>query len=357
MSNNTRLNRETIRILIIKPSSLGDIFHTFPAVGLLLEKYPEAKIDWLVAPGFAEALEFCPNLNQKIIFPRRKLGKLSTFLPAFFRLRKALKQNKYDLVVDFQGLFRSAFFGSMARTNRYVGFAVPREKAAAIFYKEKAPIPKNCIHAVDRYLALAAFATGKNYVPSDYKPLAIVNEAEKRASALLDECGIKSDTPFIGVLHDARWESKCWPEQFFIDTLKELFKHRSDLKAVVLGAPSCMESANTIASAFESTGQVFNLAGKTSIIELAEVLRKSRGIIANDSGPMHIAVAVGVPVFGLFGPTNPERTGPHGNNHLILRPDLPCLNCLKRICPNGIPSKCHGGIDPVKAAAEILNRI
>ena len=300
---------------------------------------------------------FVQTLVEKIIFPRRELGKFSSFLPAFLKLRKDLKQKKYDLAVDFQGLFRSAFFGSMAQTNRYVGFAAPREKTAAIFYKEKAQIPTDCIHAVDRYLALAAFATGKDNVPAQHKPLAISNKAEKQATAMLEEYGIQSNTPFIGVLHDARWESKCWPEQFFIDTLKELFRQRPELKAVVLGAPSSINSANTITSAFENTGHVFNLAGKTSITELAEVLRKSRGIIANDSGPMHIAAAVGVPVFGLFGPTNPERTGPYGNNHLILKPNLSCLNCLKRVCPKGNPPLCHGKIDPVKAATEISNKI
>ena len=103
------------RILIVKPSSLGDIFHVFPAVARLGELFPQAKFDWLIHPSFAEALDFAPvPVDRKIIFRRRELGKLTTMLPEFIELAKELRQEPYDYVFDFQGLFRSSFFAGIS---------------------------------------------------------------------------------------------------------------------------------------------------------------------------------------------------------------------------------------------------
>ena len=111
------------RILIIKPSSLGDIFHAFPAVARLHELFPNAEFDWLVHPAFADALDYSPvPVKRKIIFRRRELGKISTMLPAMVELIRELRENTYDYIFDFQGLFRSAFFARMAK-GRVVGFS------------------------------------------------------------------------------------------------------------------------------------------------------------------------------------------------------------------------------------------
>ena len=121
------------RILIVKPSSLGDIFHVFPAVARLHELCPDAKFDWLIHPAFMEALDFAPvPVDRKIIFRRRELGKLTTAVPAFVELVQELRQYPYDYVFDFQGLFRSALFSRIAR-GKVVGFARPRESVARWF--------------------------------------------------------------------------------------------------------------------------------------------------------------------------------------------------------------------------------
>lgn len=358
--NGSELNRESVRILIIKPSSLGDIFHALPAVGLLLKDHPDAEIDWLINPAFADALKYCPNLHSAIPFPRRELGRISSFIPAFFRLYRQIRAREYDLIIDLQGLFRSAIFGWFARSFRFAGFAVPREKLAKIFYNDVCMVPEKFIHAVDRNCFLASHVMETHYTPHELPPLQIDKDAAKQAESILQDIGIQRGDAFIGVMHDARWESKCWPEDFFVDTLKALLRAMPELKAVILGAPSSFDSAERIASAFDDSTLVVNLAGKTDIPVLAELLRYSSGVLCNDSGPMHIAAAVGTPVFGLFGPTDPERTGPYGTMHLKFQPDISCIKCLKRSCPEceeGELPLCHRSIDPIETAFAIANKL
>jgi ADP-heptose:LPS heptosyltransferase len=142
------------RILVIKPSSFGDIVHLFPALGLLKRQYPDALLDFVVNPEFVSLLEFSPfPVDRTIIFERRKLGKLSTFFPALSDLLSELRREKYDLIIDFQGLFRSGLCTFFSRGKVRAGFAAPREKAAAIFYNRKIAVPLS--HAVKRNVLLA----------------------------------------------------------------------------------------------------------------------------------------------------------------------------------------------------------
>ena len=141
------------RILIVKTSSFGDIVHLFPALSLLRKVLPESEADFLVNPEFAPLLEFSPfPIAEKIIFERKNFGSLRSFLPEVMRLKKELQRNKYDYVIDFQGLFRSGVFTGWANGGVKAGFAVPRERLAAIFYNRKIEVPK--LHAVERNIYL-----------------------------------------------------------------------------------------------------------------------------------------------------------------------------------------------------------
>jgi lipopolysaccharide heptosyltransferase I len=339
-------------ILIVKPSSLGDIFHTFSALALLKKAYPEAEFDWLVNPVFADALKFSPVKIRRVIpFERKKLASLKSFFSAFFGLLKKLRSEKYDLVVDFQGLLRSSIFAFLSSHRKLVGFSAPKESIAKILYGKKITVPPEKVHAVDRNLALVEILTGQTCL-SQMPDMAEVPEISEAAKQKLQSAGISESDELIGAIPGARWESKCWPPEFFAKVINKILEKSSECKFILIGSPDDAKIADKIME-LTSNNNVISLVGKTSIAEMIEVIRRCKCILSNDSGPIHIAAALKKKVYGMFGPTDPDKTGPYGDIHQIFSRDLPCLKCLKRICPLGT-NECHDlNIDEI--ADKLLN--
>jgi lipopolysaccharide heptosyltransferase I len=337
--NTEKSKNKSEKILIVKPSSLGDIFHTFPAVSLLAEAWPDCEFHWLVSPQFAPVIEYSPAVSKSIIFPRKQLGSIKSFFPAFFKLKHDLRQAAYSKVIDFQGLLRSAFFAKMARSDQYIGFASPREPLAKIFYNQRISIPDNLTHAVDRNLSMAEQICGLNKTFQQLPYLPSLSEFAENTEKSLNDAGCKASDQFIGIALGARWESKCWPDNFFIDLIKKLTEKLPNHKIILLGDNNSLTSAENITAVINNP-KVISLVGKTSITELIEVIQRCEILFCNDSGPMHIAAAAGKPVFAFFGPTSPEKTGPYGSKHHIFQRKIDCIGCLKRYCPKGDMS-CH----------------
>lgn len=327
------------KVLIVKPSSLGDIFHTFPAVSLLVEAWPNSEFHWLVAPQFASVIKYSPAVTKTIIFPRRELGAAKTILPAFFKLKHDLRQTTYTTVIDFQGLLRSAFFAKIAPAAQHIGFDSPRESLARVFYNQRIKLPNNCKHAVDRNLFMAEKISGLQKTFQQLPPLPSINAFAVNATRLLNNAGCDSDDQIIGVALGARWESKRWSDKFFTTLLRELTKQLPRYKIILLGATDCLSSAQNITTTLNNR-QIVSLVGKTSLTELIEVIQQCKIVICNDSGPMHIAAAANKPVFAFFGPTIPANTGPYGSKHYIFQSKIDCIGCLKRYCPKGT-MLCH----------------
>ncbi|MDD5728399.1 MAG: lipopolysaccharide heptosyltransferase II [Victivallales bacterium] len=332
-------NKKIDKILIIKPSSLGDIFHCFPAVALLGRAFPGARFDWFVRPELEDAVSYSPvKITRVIYFPRSRLGKIKTFLPAFVKAVNELRQEKYSLIVDFQGLLRSAVFTSLARSTQSVGFALPREPAARLAYSRKIHIPAGRIHAVDRYLALAE-AVCSLKAPENLPELPVSEKFSRSLDLLLEKHAIDASCKLIGMIPGARWESKHWPPEFFAAVAKRVLAADSNCKILLIGSPADREAAEKITAA-GTDGRIAVLAGDTSIGEMVEAIRRCVLIFSNDSGPIHIAAALRKPVFALFGPTDPAKTGPYGNIHHIFQRRLKCSKCLKKSCPLGT-NACH----------------
>lgn len=326
------------KVLIVKPSSLGDIFHVLPAVTHLTAAHPEVEIDWMVHPAFADVLKYCPNIRRIIFFPRKELGSLGTFLPHFLKLFSELRQERYNLVIDFQGLFRSAFFAWLARCRQIAGFASPKEPAAKFFYTRKIIIPDSKLHAVDKNISMMQqLLNSTNTVTSTF-PAPVMEFAEKTVKLLL-ESGITASDRVVGIIPGARWKSKCWPPAFFAEIIAAVNRFHPELKFIILGSESDSMASNEIMKSVPEA-QIISMTGKTSIGELIETIRRCEFIISNDSGPVHIAAAMNKTVFGFFGSTDPCKTGPYGSNHYIFQADLPCIKCLKRKCPLGT-FECH----------------
>jgi lipopolysaccharide heptosyltransferase I len=347
--------KKLFRVLIVKPSSLGDIIHTFPAVSLLRQIYPEVKLDWMVNPAFESILDYCPGIDRKIIFQRRELGRISSFLPAFLKLFKSVRQEKYDLVIDFQGLMRSAFFSWLARSRKIFGPASPKETLAGWFYTCKLPeSPEFMEHALEKNVYIMNKVLGQENKVPDFELPVIMNN-QNSARKLLEQKGLKPEDKCIGIIPGARWESKKWPPDFFVEVISKALNEDPDFKFVILGSKDDLPAAENIIELLvaDDRKKVVSLAGETSIGELVELLRDCRAVVCNDSGPMHIAAALKVPVLAMFGPTNPARTGPYGEAHQVFQPELHCINCLKRYC-SGENYDCHQVIDGSELVQALL---
>jgi heptosyltransferase-1 len=342
------------KILIIKISSLGDVLHAFPAVSLIAGKYENAQIDWLINPTFAPILEYNKCVRRIIPFPRRELASPFTFPRAFVNLIREIRMEKYDLVIDLQGLLRSAFFAKFARTHVLAGFDSPKEKAAAFFYKRKISSEAEYVHAVDKNAGFISKLLGLPFnVPDSALP-----ENRRNMDNLLDilaKENLSKTDMIVGVAPGARWESKQWPPQFFSKVMDLLVDRIPGCRFLLLGSADELETCGKISSSCE-TARPLIIAGETGIGELVEAIRISKCLLCNDSGPMHIAAALKIPVFAMFGPTAPEKTGPYGKMHSVFQPELSCIKCLKRYCPDKNYA-CHKSVNPDFVAQGIASRL
>ncbi len=317
------------RILIIKPSSLGDVVHALPVLAALRAAHPHAHVAWLVSTSFAPLLEGHPLLDEVIPFDRRRYGRLwrsPRILTDFLRFVWRLRRRRFDLVLDLQGLFRSGLLARATGARRRIGFAAARECAWA-FYTQRVACPASAVHAVDRNLCLAR-AAGLTVATPQF-PLALRAAELDHARALLVE---KGATRFLAVIPGGRWPSKLWR----MDRLAALIDRLAAdglPPVVLLGGPDDRALADDLRRGCRASA--IDLVGQTSLRTLAAVIALADLVICHDSGPMHIAAALDKPIVAIFGPTNPARTGPVCRSARIVALPLDCAPCYRRTCPLG----------------------
>lgn len=346
-----------MRFLIIKPSSLGDIVHTFPAAALLRSTIPEAEIDWVANDTLAQIVSLFPNLHRVIHFPRQRL---SLRHPGIIRdFIRDLQRDEYDAVIDFQGLLRSGLMAHFARTAIRFGFANGRE-CSPFFYSRRVSLPTSLHHAADKNLFLMRTAlTGLGFCPPVATPEAQLELPAAwcaAADALLQKHAVAPGATIVAVGCSSRWESKSWPVPFFAETIRRAAAANPRLVFWLLGGVGERARCEAVQQAAR-TPQLINLAGETDLGSLAALLRRSSVMFTNDSGPMHIAAALGVPCVACFGSTSAALTGPYGppGRHFILQSQCPQAPCLKRRCPRG--KACPDGVTPQEAAEAIAARL
>ena len=317
------------RTLIIKPSSMGDVVQALPVLTALKEAHPEAHVSWLVAKAFAGILEGHPRLDGVILFDRERFGQFTFSLAVateFVRFLEGLRRRRFTTVIDLQGLFRSGLLALATGAPARVGFRGARE-LAPLFYTAEVALGRHVVHAVDRYLAVARRIGLPAPEAQDHLP--IPAEARSAIRGRLAEAGLGPDEPFLAVCAHARWPTKQWPPERFAAVLDRLRAERG-ARAVLVGSPAAADGARTIADRMRQPP--IDLTGATTLKELAAVIGEARVMLTNDSGPMHVAAAVGRPVVAIFGPTNPMRTGPYGPGHRVLAGRAACSPCYRRQC-------------------------
>jgi heptosyltransferase-1 len=325
------------RILLVKLSSFGDVLHSLPTLEALRDAYPRARITWLVEAAYAPLLSGHPALNEVWLAPRLRPQEIFTGAnPATLRrLIRQLRSRPFDLVLDLQGLLKSAIWVALARSVRKVGYDRTRE-CSYLPLTERVPPFDPEAHAVRRYLNLAHYL-GASPAPPRFR----LGLAAADLSGLIPK---KTGRP-LAVLHPgARWPSKLWPPASWA-WLAEWLTQKG-FQVAITGSAADRELVAGIAA--RSQAPVVNLAGATSLAQLAGILRQARLAVTTDTGAMHLAAALQTPVAAIFGPTAPWRTGPFGEGHQVVRLELACSPCFQRQCPE---PRCLTELTPAKAAA------
>jgi heptosyltransferase-1 len=270
------------------------------------------------------------DVDELIEFKRHEWSRLAN-TPDLLAFLMQLRRTDFDCVLDFQGLFRSGVCTYFANAPKKVGFADARE-GAGIFYKRKIVIEPAIKHAVERNIALLDEALGETHeycTPNFHRN----DEAEQKADAILEQHNIDAGKNLVAIGPATRWESKSWPPEFFAETIK-LTSQKTDANTVfwLLGTKEEVGIGETII-AQAGAAHLHNFMGKTDLPTMMALLKRSKLMLTNDSGPMHIAAALELPTIALFGPTDPDKTGPYGRGHRVFRTAVECAPCFKRLCP------------------------
>ncbi|MBI4826810.1 MAG: lipopolysaccharide heptosyltransferase II [Nitrospirae bacterium] len=332
-----------MKILIIKPSSLGDIIHALPFLKAVKDTYPESQVDWVVSKNLKGLLEGNPLINELIVFDKDSMKALKNLPKTIIEIRKfkrILNTKYYEIIADLQGLLRSGLITHFTPGALKIGFADGRE-GSSLFYGKKVSA-QNAVHAVDKNLLIAK-AIGASVKKIDF-PLYVNSSARDKITELL-----KDSSEYVLIAPSARWMSKRWPPEYFASLISKI-----NMPVVITGSLSDMAIVQEIKD--ESPGKIIDLCGKTDLKELIALIDGARAVVSNDSGPMHIAAALNKPVIAFFGPTDYEKTGPYGwqnNKDLnVLRASAKCSPCFKRRCKDLV---CMKGIT-VETAYNALRR-
>lgn len=299
------------RILVIKLSSLGDIAHALPAVRALKER-TGAEIDWVVQPEYAALVACCPDVARTIAFPRRN------FLRGLAPFARELRQAEYDLIVDFQGLLKSALAVRLARGAWRVGPAWAREGARWFYDVQAEPADGPRRHAVEECMDIVnLIAPGEGPPP---EPRLEFPEAEPDGSP----------GPHVAFAPFSRWATKNWPVEKFAELGRRLAAEMGCQICIVGGAA---DEAPGEALARQIGERARNLCGRTDLPGLCALLKGMDLLVTVDSGPMHWADALGVPLVAVFGATDPARTGPYRQRErVVAKAGLACRPCHARTC-------------------------
>jgi len=304
-------------ILIIKPSAIGDIVMSLPALAALRKGFPDANIAWLVRSEYAPLLRNHPDLNEIILFDRKLLAKWwrsPQSFKALVALLGQLRGERFDAVIDLQGLLRTGWFGWISGAKHRFGMKGARE-GASLFYNHKVKHDLSCVHVVDFYLKVVESVTGQRAaaefaVPHD-------EYAEKSLRRLLSESHVAGNN-YIVMIPGASNRRKRWPEKNFA-ALAEKIRSQSDAAIIMVGSGGDRKCTAAVQAA--TSAGLLDFAGRTAIPELIALLRNARLVVSNDTGPGQIAAGLGVPLVILFGPTNPLRLCPYGRPDTVVTAD------------------------------------
>jgi heptosyltransferase I len=336
-------------VLLLKTSSLGDVLHTLPALTDARKQIPNIQFHWVVEESFAEIPPWHPAVTKTIPIPWRRLRKglpKSLFSKELQQFYNSLRAESYDAVLDIQGLMKSAIPAALAHGPVWgLDFSSAREPLASFFYQFKLGIDP-ALHAISRNRMHFARALGYSLpdTPPDYGLEAFSTGVTDQPEQLKE---------YFVFLHSTTWASKHWPEQYWMELCKLASAHREII--LPWGSEQERERALRIAAVAPKRCHV---ADKMSLSQLATLLAQAKGVVSVDTGPAHLAAAVGTSAICLYGPTDPNKIGTTAANHRHLTGTCDLAPCKKRVCPlkqQPIHPPCFQAIPPDRVWQELAH--
>jgi heptosyltransferase I len=324
-------------ILVVLMGALGDVTRGFSILTPIKEAYPNIKIHWLIEPKCLGIAKLHPLIDEIIVFEREQ------GLRAVPKLIKELRARKFDAVLDMQRHFKSGFFSLMSGCKKRIGFHRKNCKEFNwLFNTETINYLPETHPKIENYL-LFLDKIGISFL--DKINFGLVPKDENIPDYL------SKDEKYLGIVLGSSWPSKDWPISGYLGLLDILLTDYPKYKLVLLGDKSQASIGDTLLKEKPSP-RIVSTAGKTNLHQLLSTLNLCDVIIGPDSGPGHLASALKKPYISLFGPTPPDRVAPFGNEHLVLRSDVPCSPCMKRKCP-GLNQICMRLISPKQVASKL----
>ncbi len=312
------------RIAIIKPSALGDVVHTLPVLEALRQRFPKARVSWVVNKSYEPLLLGHPALDETIAVDRQAMKQgTRRAIRAMADLASQLRRRRFDLVIDLQGLLRSGIMTAVTAAPRRIGLALARE-GSRWFYTDLIPMPLGIDeHAVERNWRVAE-ALGVGHLPKRFV-VPIAESARAWASGQLADC----PGPWLTFGVGARWLTKRWPPESFAVLARRSQQHFGGT-VLFIGAPDETPLARQVIA--KLTGPWRDFTGKTTLPQLAALLERADVVVANDTGPLHLAAALGRPVVAPYTCTQVRRHGPYGASRGAVESSVWCQGSYIRRC-------------------------
>jgi len=317
-------------ILILLMGSLGDVVRGLYLVSHLKDTLHRSKITWLIEPKWVDVVKLHPMVDEVIIFDRPK------GVPAVWDLYKDLAQEHFDITLDLQRHLKSGFFSFLSGAKRRIGFHRRNAKEFNwLLNNEQIGEFSDDLPKLGHYLKFAEYLG----LPRPISLESGLNSID--LSATMPKIIAEIDDPLFAVIMGSAWESKDWVFEGYFRLVQNIFSSGSG-RVVLVGDRSKEMFAARLSEALDAPALI-NMVGKTSLLELAAVLKRAAVAVGPDSGPGHLAAAVGTPYVSIFGPTSPVRTAPHGCEHLVVYAGVDCAPCYRKRCP-GRDKICMGSI-------------
>ena len=328
-----------MKVLIVKVSALGDIVHALPVLAYLHATVPTADIDWLAESSFVPLLEDHPLVHKVISLDTkgwRKAGVQGAILGSW-RVIRQLRRQHYDVVLDLQGNSKSGLFTLFSGAPKRYGFdrSQAREWPNLLATNNRVKIPLESHHVSSRYLQIVRAALpSKANVPL-CGPLPTEDKSAQAISSLLTEFGL-SHGEFLVAHYGTTWQTKLWPLDHWLELVKTLVIDNGRQVVLTWGNEVEKRAAERISEACQGTSEAGHgkviLWPRGSLRELVALLAAARLVLGADTGPVHIAAAVGTPTVSIYRVTDSRRNGPPGDGHIRLQADMECSPCLRKSC-------------------------
>ncbi len=324
-----------MKILIVELAYVGDTLLTTPFIRAVKETHPEAQLDFLASEYSAEILNTNPHLGR--IWRWKRTADLSDFLEWV----RFLRREQYDRAYVLHRSLRAVLWAYFAQIRQRYGYSTTFGR----WFLTKCVAYKLEEHRADNHLRLFS-AIHRKPVSERRLELIIPEEVQNEVKKWIPEGA-------YFVVHPAgSWESKNWTTEGYAQVAEFLYE-KYGWNAVFTGWEKDREVVEQVQSKMRHPGR--NLVGKTTVMQLGGVIQRAKCVLTNDSGPMHISVALDVPTFAFFGPTSPQRSGPIGDNARVFFAGVPCSPCYKKICPPRFAHRCMTTISPQTVQSFIKN--